>query len=229
MSQIKYLNHNHSNISAEKKLNNVCGSCVDGKTKFTQSESKIIAQNIRPNFSASIKWRSISMKKMEQNEDSRSLPEVVIHTVLISQALVLSQLGNSLFCLALYRNIRRRTITNMYLLSLAMADVMMAIFVFPSLLVASGLSRWSFSQSFCQFTGLLTTFWAEFSLCILAITAINRYFCVMKLQRYASLFTKKNPSYWYFRFGLSYVFLTLYYISSFTSSTNDDQKTCTVE
>ena len=182
MSQIKYSNHNHSNINAEKKLDNVCGSCVDGKT-------------IRPNFPASIKWRSISMKQMEQNEDSRSLPEVVIHTVLISQALILSLLGNSLFCLALYRNIRQRTITNMYLLSLAMADLMMAIFVFPSLLVASGLSRWSFSQSFCQFTGLLTTFWAEFSLCILAITAINRYFCVMKPQRYASLFTKKNPSY----------------------------------
>ena len=172
-------------------MDNVCGSCVDGKTKFTQSESKIIAQNIRPNFPASIKWRPISMKKMEQNEDSRSLPEVVIYTVLISQALILSLLGNSLFCLALYRNIRQRTITNMYLLSLAMTDLMMAIFVFPSLLVASGLSRWSFSQSFCQFTGLLTTFWAEFSLCILAITAINRYFCVMKPQRYASLFTKK--------------------------------------
>ena len=100
MSQIKYSNHNHSNINTEKKLGNVCGSCVDGKTKFTQSESKIIAQNIRPNFSASIKWRSISMKKMEQNEDSRSLPEVVIHTVLISQALILSLLGNSLFLLS---------------------------------------------------------------------------------------------------------------------------------
>ena len=39
---------------------------------------------------------------------------------------------------------------------------------------------------------LLTTFWAEFSLLILAITAINRYFCVVKPQRYASLFTRKN-------------------------------------
>ena len=100
-------------------------------------------------------------------------------------------IGKFTFCLALYRNIRQRTITNMYLLSLAMADLMMAIFVFPSLLVASGLSRWSFSQSFCQFTGLLTTFWAEFSLCILAITAINRYFCVMKPQWYAPFSLKK--------------------------------------
>ena len=37
---------------------------------------------------------------MEQIEDSRSFAEVVVHTVLISQAMVLSLLGNSLFCLA---------------------------------------------------------------------------------------------------------------------------------
>ena len=146
MSQIKYSNHNHSNINAEKKLDNVCGSCVDGKTKFTQSESKIIAQNIRPNFPASIKWHSNSMKKMEQNEDSRSLPEVDIRTVLISQALVLSLLGNSLFCLALYRNIRLRTITNMYLLSLTMADLMVA--VFQCVYVSS--SRFWFEQMALQ-------------------------------------------------------------------------------
>ena len=130
MSQIKYSNHNHSNINAEKKLDNVCGSCVDGKT----------------NFPASIKWHSNSMKKMEQNEDSRSLPEVDIRTVLISQALVLSLLGNSLFCLALYRNIRLRTITNMYLLSLTMADLMVA--VFQCVYVSS--SRFWFEQMALQ-------------------------------------------------------------------------------
>ena len=132
------------------------------------------------------------MDKMEQIEDSRSFAEVVVHTVLISQAMVLSLLGNSIFCLAFYRKRRLRTITNIYLLSLAIADLTVATFVFPSVLLASGLRRWPFSHGFCQFTGLLTTFWDEFSLFILAITAINRYFCVVKPQRYASLFTRKN-------------------------------------
>ena len=82
---------------------------------------------MRPNFPASLKWRSSKYEnRMGQKEDSRSLPEMVIHAVLISQALVLSLSGNSLFCLAFYRNIRLRTITNMYLLSLAMAGLMMA-------------------------------------------------------------------------------------------------------
>lgn len=152
------------------------------------------------------------MDKMEQIEDSRSFAEVVVHTVLISQAMVLSLLGNSLFCLAFYRNRRLRTITNIYLLSLAMADLTVATFVFPSVLLASGLRRWPFSHGFCKFTGLLTTFWAEFSLLILAITAINRYFCVVKPQRYASLFTRKK-FYHINLLGLDYPMYFLRYIS----------------
>ena len=58
---------------------------------------------------------------MEQNEDSRSLPEIVIHTVSISQTVVLSLLGNSLICLVFYQNRRLRTIANINLLSLVMA------------------------------------------------------------------------------------------------------------
>ena len=166
---------------------------------------------------------------MEQIEDSRSFAEVVVHTVLISQAMVLSLLGNSLFCLAFYRNRRLRTITNIYLLSLAMADLTVATFVFPSVLLASGLRRWPFSHGFCQFTGLLTTFWAEFSLLILAITAINRYFCVVKPQRYASLFTRKNSI-----ISISSVWIILctfyvYFMTSYTSSTNGNQKIYIVE
>ena len=166
---------------------------------------------------------------MEQIDDSRSFAEVVVHTVLISQAMVLSLLGNSLFCLAFYRNRGLRTITNIYLLSLAMADLTVATFVFPSVLLASGLRRWPFSHGFCKFTGLLTTFWAEFSLLILAITAINRYFCVVKPQRYASLFTRKNSI-----ISISSVWIILctfyvYFMTSYTSSTNGNQKIYIVE
>ena len=166
---------------------------------------------------------------MEQIEDSRSFAEVVVHTVLINQAMVLSLLGNSLFCLAFYRNRRLRTITNIYLLSLAMADLTAATFVFPSVLLASGLRRWPFSHGFCKFTGLLTTFWAEFSLLILAITAINRYFCVVKPQRYAPFSPERILSYQSLRFGLSYVFFTLYFMTSYTSFTNGNQKIYIVE
>ena len=130
---------------------------------------------------------------MEQKEDdSRSSFAAILHTVLFAIMTVLSLGGNSLVCLSFYRNRRLRTITNFYVLSLAVADLMVAIFVFPSVTVASALLRWPFSYDFCQVTGFLTNYWAMVSLSILALTSINRYFCVVKPQRYSVFFAKKK-------------------------------------
>ena len=130
---------------------------------------------------------------MEQKEDdSRSSFAAILHTVLFAIMTVLSLGGNSLVCLSFYRNRRLRTITNFYVLSLAVADLIVAIFVFPSVTVASALRRWPFIYEFCQVTGFLTNYWAMVSLSILVLTSINRYFCVVKPQRYSVFFAKKK-------------------------------------
>ena len=129
---------------------------------------------------------------MAQNEqDTRSLLEVTIHTVILALNTVLSLAGNSLICLALYRNRRLRTTTNFYVLSLAVADIIPAIF-FPFHSAASWLRRWPFRYTFCQVTGFLVQFWAQVSLCILALASINRYFCVLKPHKYPVFFAKKK-------------------------------------
>ena len=128
----------------------------------------------------------------QKEDDSRSMLLVYIQTVLLAFMTVLSLGGNLLFCLAFYRNRRLRTITNFFLFSLVVADLMAVIFVKPFFTVASGLRRWPFSYNFCQFTGFLTTYWAMVSLSILALTAINRYLCVVKPQRYPFFYTKEK-------------------------------------
>ncbi|XP_078371329.1 histamine H2 receptor-like [Oculina patagonica] len=125
-------------------------------------------------------------------EDTRSLPEVIIHTVILAASTLLSLTGNSLVCLAFYRQRRLRTITNFYVLSLAVADIMVAAFVFPFRTVASGVRRWPFSNNFCQSSGFLVIPWTMVSLWTLALTSINRYFCVVKPQQYSVYFTKKK-------------------------------------
>ena len=121
-----------------------------------------------------------------------SFSQATIQTVIFALTTWWSLSGNSLVCLAFYRNRRLRTVTNFYILSLAVADIMVATFVFPFGTVASWLRRWPFSDKFCQFTGFLSLYWAEVSLCIVALTSINRYLCVVKPQRYAMLFTKRK-------------------------------------
>lgn len=129
---------------------------------------------------------------MEDTQDTRRLPAVIIHTVVLAVTTLLSFIGNSLVCLAFYKNRRLRTITNLYVLSLAVADIMVAMFLFPFGTVASGMRRWPFSFDFCQFTGFLAVYWGQVSTWTLALTAINRYFCVIKPPRYSVFFTIKK-------------------------------------
>lgn len=125
-------------------------------------------------------------------DDNRSLTQVIVHTAILSQATILSLVGNSFIFLAIYRNRRLRTVTNFYVLSLAVVDTMMATLSFPFQVVSSGLRRWPFKYNLCQFCGFVVQYWVHVSLCILTLASINRYFCVVKPQKYSTFFAKKK-------------------------------------
>ena len=89
-------------------------------------------------------------------EDSRSLTIVVTHTVFCGLTTLLALTGTLLVFLALYRNRRVRTITNLYVMSLAVADVIAA--TSPLRAIASGSRRWPFGYNFAQFAGFIFPF-----------------------------------------------------------------------
>ena len=128
----------------------------------------------------------------QASEDKRSLPAVIIHTLIWMLTTVFSIAGNLLVLLALYRNRRLRTITNFYVLSLVVIDIIMATLGYPFNMIASGFRKWPFGFDFCQFNGFLSHFWTVVSINILTLTAINRYFCMIKPHFYPTLFTKKK-------------------------------------
>lgn len=128
---------------------------------------------------------------MDLVEDERTLSIVVTHTVLLASTSLLSLTGNSLVCLAFYRKRSLRSITNFYVLSLASADLMAAV-TCPFGAVASGLDRWPFGFNFCQFHGFVSVYWGQVSTYTLVLTSINRYFCVVKPQKYPLYFSRKR-------------------------------------
>ena len=139
----------------------------------------------------------------QDSEDTRSLATFTLHTLICVITTILSLAGNFLVCLSFYRNRRLRTITNFYVLSLALMDMFMATFLYPFNTIASVLRDWPFGFYFCQFNGFLSYFWAVVSQGILALTAVNRYFCIVKPQFYPTLFTKKKT-------GFSIIFVCLF-------------------
>lgn len=140
--------------------------------------------------------------------DTSYLPRIVIQTIVAVQITLFSLLGNLLICLAFYKNRRLRTITNIYVLSLAVTDITVVSLIYPFCTIASSFRQWPFGYSFCQFNGFLAYSWALVSIGILALTAVNRYFCIVRPKFYRSLFSKKKTV-------LSIVMVSLFIFSIF--------------
>lgn len=139
--------------------------------------------------------------------DTRSQATVAVTTCLLVLYICMTTIGNSFVCLALYRNRRLRTVTNLYVLALAIGDIFIATVVFPFSVIASVLREWPFNHNFAQFHGYITYVWGGVSIYILVLTAINRYFCVVRPQRYHFLFTKKKAV-------ISIVFVVIFTLAS---------------
>ena len=77
-------------------------------------------------------------------------------------------------------------------MSLAVADVIAATFLSPFRAIASGSRRWPFGYNFAQFAGFIRLVWVGVSVCSHVLTAVNRYFCVVKPQRYSIFFSRKK-------------------------------------
>ena len=102
--------------------------------------------------------------------------------------------GNLLVCCAVYRNRNLRTVTNMYVVSLAISDGLMATLCIPFSIVLLVTGEWPFGFEVCQFYGFFCFFFTMISLLLMTATAVNRYFCVVKPNVYRRFF-KVKPTY----------------------------------
>ena len=116
-------------------------------------------------------------------------------------------LGNLLVCTAIYRNKRLRSVTGFFMLSLAISDVLMATLCMPLSVGASLAGGWVYGDSACQVQGYLINTLAAVSLHTMALTAIHRYFRVVRSETCRKLFTKKRTV-----FLISAVWLTVLFV-----------------
>ena len=99
--------------------------------------------------------------------------------------------GNAFVIAAMSRNLGLRKITHWYILSLAIADLLVAVTCIPLSLGAAVKGSWMFSDVTCQIQGHVIQVWMCFSLTVVATTAIYRYYRVVHPKRYRKIFTKR--------------------------------------
>ena len=137
---------------------------------------------------------STSSTNVSVGATSRGVVLVVVESFIFLLLDLAALVGNALVCLALYRNISLRTVTNNFILSLALTDLLMAILVMPLKTCASLADEWIGGTFGLELYGYSGHILGATSLVTVALVAINRYFRVVRPTLYSKIYSKKSST-----------------------------------
>ena len=129
-----------------------------------------------------------------QQLKSRTTVVQMVESFFLLMINLVSFLGNLLLGIAVIKNPNlRRTIPNMYIISLAVSDFLMSLLGTPFSVASLITGKWPFNNLTCQFQGFWILFMCAVSLQTLAVTAVNRYFRVVRSRGlYQKIFNMKT-------------------------------------
>ncbi|XP_078383478.1 melatonin receptor type 1C-like [Oculina patagonica] len=128
---------------------------------------------------------------------SRSLALVILEGSSLVVLNIFSLIGNVLVCLSVYRNPRLRTSTNLYIIALAVSDLLSAVFVMPLAEVILFLGEWPFGDIICQLHAFISLFVIYVSPATMSLTAVNRYVRICRSSTiYKKIFSPRKSRFW---------------------------------
>ena len=135
---------------------------------------------------------------MTSNElGSRSYSLVILEGSCLVLLNVFSLVGNVLVCLSVYRNPRLRTSTNLYIIALAISDLLSAVFVMPIAEIILFSGKWPFGDTVCQLHAFTSLFIIYVSPATMSLTAVNRYVRICKSRTtYKKIFSSRKSRFW---------------------------------
>lgn len=122
---------------------------------------------------------------------TRRKPTVAVETTACVVLNITALCLNAFLCWAVYNNHRLRRVTNIYVLALAVTDLLTASLVMPFLCSVSIHGRWVSSWFACQFQGYWCVVLAYTAQLMFPLTAVNRYVRVLHPRIYMKLFVQK--------------------------------------
>ncbi|XP_033474607.2 neuropeptide FF receptor 1 like 2 [Epinephelus lanceolatus] len=92
---------------------------------------------------------------------------------------LLCMVGNILVCLIVLENRHMRTVTNLFILNLAISDLLVGIFCIPTTLVDNLITGWPFSNTVCKMSGFVQGMSVSASVFTLVAIAVERFRCIV--------------------------------------------------
>lgn len=123
--------------------------------------------------------------------DTRSVAAIALQAASMVAIIIIALGGNTLILLAIYIDKTLQTITNVFIVNLACADLLLTIIGMPFTLVSSITYRWIFSDTWCKVNGMANSLFCVASILTLAAVSIDRYLAILYPFKYATWMTNK--------------------------------------
>ena len=127
---------------------------------------------------------------------NRNLAVVVIESSICLVMNVISIVGNVLVCLAVYKNPKLLSTTNLYIIALAASDLLCATVKMPFVSAVLITGRWIFGNAVCQLEGFVGVFVVYSTPATLGLLAFNRYIRIVKTSHYNKIFSPRKSKTW---------------------------------
>ncbi|KAM8707162.1 hypothetical protein ACLKA7_011285 [Drosophila subpalustris] len=142
-----------------------------------------VASNITANANANI---SSSIEASEESEESWvDVSLLLLKGFIFSSIILAAVLGNALVIISVQRNRKLRVITNYFVVSLAMADMLVALcaMTFNASVELSG-GKWMFGPFMCNVYNSLDVYFSTASILHLCCISVDRYYAIVRPLEY---------------------------------------------
>ncbi|KAI4875721.1 hypothetical protein NFI96_005574 [Prochilodus magdalenae] len=92
---------------------------------------------------------------------------------------VVCMVGNGVVCFIVLRSKSMRTVTNLFILNLAISDLLVGIFCMPTTLVDNIITGWPFGSLVCKLSGMVQGISVSASVFTLVAIAVDRFRCIV--------------------------------------------------
>uniref|UniRef100_A0A8D0GTM8 Neuropeptide FF receptor 2 n=1 Tax=Sphenodon punctatus TaxID=8508 RepID=A0A8D0GTM8_SPHPU len=140
-----------------------------------------MSKNLHSNSSLNWTYKPLSM------EDNVSYVDYYLHQPPVAAVFIISYLlifllcmcGNGVVCFIVLRNKHMRTVTNLFILNLAVSDLLVGIFCMPTTLLDNIIAGWPFGSTICKLSGMIQGVSVSASVFTLVAIAVDRFRCIV--------------------------------------------------
>ncbi|XP_078576723.1 neuropeptide FF receptor 1-like [Branchiostoma floridae x Branchiostoma japonicum] len=116
---------------------------------------------------------------LHEGKLKQTVPIIVLFVFSYTLIFLFCIIGNTLVCLVVVKSPRMQNVTNYFILNLAVADLLVAVFCMPFTLVDNIVYGWPFGDVMCKLSAATTVISVVASVLTLVAIAVDRYCAVV--------------------------------------------------